>query len=416
MAKGLAVGSFGDIRTICLPICEEQYRQIIDHPPQFRHFLDSCYQQMPELFPENFSQGYELKDQRVSEKAGLRIRRIKLREGTAYSIRPSFVMPYMTGCTEEVEGPLFLRKFGVPYWGLAYVFGRDPMYWYRLEQALGRNSLVGTTVRKGQLPDHLLADEHHQPRDGTKNYIATTVGSGCCLGAAVAESAGTEELTEAYGVFRQEALDVNPEYAPKSVNTDGWKGTKAAWKALFLKITIVQCFLHGWLKVRDRAKHLGAWFTQISQRVWDAYRAPDRRSFSQRIASLRTWAAKHLSGVVLENILDLCDKRDRWKIAYDHPNCHRTSNMLDRIMRSMNRYFDNGQHLHGSLQPSQLHCRAWALLHNFTPWNPATTRENGGWKSPAERLNKHRYHDNWLQNLLVSASLGGYRHCSPQIP
>jgi hypothetical protein len=27
-----------------------------------------------------------------------------------------------------------------------------------------------------------------------------------------------------------------------------------------------------------------------------------------------------------------------------------------------------------------------------------------------------RYHDNWLQNLLVSASLGGYRHCSPQIP
>ena len=32
-----------------------------------------------------------------------------------------------------------------------------------------------------------------------------------------------------------------------------------------------------------------------------------------------------------------------------------------------------------------------------------------GLKSPAERLNKFRYHDNWLHNLYVSASLGGYR-------
>jgi hypothetical protein len=35
--------------------------------------------------------------------------------------------------------------------------------------------------------------------------------------------------------------------------------------------------------------------------------------------------------------------------------------------------------------------------------------EDGGWQSPAERLNQHRYHDNWLHNLLVSASLAGYR-------
>jgi hypothetical protein len=415
MAEGSAVKPSGSIRTICLPIREEEYRQMVDDPAQFRRFVDSCYECMPELFPENFSQGYELKDGRLSGRTGVRIRRVQLKNGTAYSIRPSFVMPYMTGRTAEVEGPLFLRKFGVPYWGLAYVFDRDAMYWYRLEHALGRNSIVGTTVRKAPLPEHLLADEHHQPRDGKKNYIATTVGSGCCLGAAVAESAGTEELQEAYGVFRQEALDVDPQYAPQSVNTDGWKGTKAAWKALFVSITIVQCFLHGWLKIRDRAKHLEDWFAEIGRRVWDAYRAPERRSFSQRIASLRTWAKEHLSGVVLQNVVDLCDKRDRWKIAYDHPDCHRTSNMLDRIMRSMNRYFDNGQHLHGSLPPSRLHGRAWALLYNFTPWNPATARENGGWNSPAERLNKHRYHDNWLQNLLVSASLGGYRHCSPQI-
>ena len=58
---------------------------------------------------------------------------------------------------------------------------------------------------------------------------------------------------------------------------------------------------------------------------------------------------------------------DRWSIAYRHPGGHRTSNMLDRLMRDMNRYFDQGQHLHGSLEACRLHCRAWALLCNFTP-------------------------------------------------
>jgi hypothetical protein len=29
-------------------------------------------------------------------------------------------MPYMIARTDEVEGPLFLRKFGVPFWALAH--------------------------------------------------------------------------------------------------------------------------------------------------------------------------------------------------------------------------------------------------------------------------------------------------------
>jgi hypothetical protein len=414
MANGLATESSGSIRTICLPIGEEEYRRSINDAAQFRRMVDRCYQQSPELFPGGFEKGYELKDRRGSAKTGFEIRRIELRDGTSYSVRPSFLMPYLSAYTDAVESPLFLRRFGVPYWALACVFGRNAMYWYRLEVGLGRNSIVGTTVRRAAVPEHLLADEHHQPREGVKNYIATTVGSGCCLGAAVAETAGTEDLTAAYAVFCEEARNVQRDYAPQTVNTDGWKGTKAAWKILFPAIAIVQCFLHGWLKIRDRAKHLGESFAEISQRVWDVYHSPDRRTFTQRILALRSWAAKCLSGIVLENVVDLCDKRDRWVVAYQHPGSHRTSNMLDRLMRSMNRYFDNGQHLHGLLGASRRHCRSWALLYNFAPWSSATIRANGGARSPAERLNGHRYHDNWLHNLLVSASLGGYRIRGPQ--
>jgi len=94
----------------------------------------------------------------------------------------------------------------VPYWALTEVFGRSPMYWHRLERSLGRNSLVGTTVSwAGRLPRHLAADEKHTTLAGKKVYLATTTGSGCCLGLALAKAAGNDELTEAYGVFRDEA-------------------------------------------------------------------------------------------------------------------------------------------------------------------------------------------------------------------
>ncbi len=88
----------------------------------------------------------------MSAKQQIPIRRILLKDASAYNIRPSFLMPYMTARTAEVEGPLFLRKFGVPFWALARVFGGDPMSWYRMECGLGRFSVVGTTVRRRRCP------------------------------------------------------------------------------------------------------------------------------------------------------------------------------------------------------------------------------------------------------------------------
>jgi hypothetical protein len=416
MAEGSALALGRGHATICLPFGEDEYEALVDDPKRFRERLDACFAEMPELFPEGFAQGYSMKDARTSRKQDVSLRRIVLRDGRSYSIRPSFLMPYMTARTDDVEAPLFLRKFGVPFWALARVFGADSMYWYRMEIGLGRPSIVGTTARRAGLPEDLLADEHHQTRDGKKNYIGTTVGGGCVLGAALSEGVGTDDLKEAYGVFQKEAADVEPGYAPKTVNTDGWPATQAAWKLLFPLVMILQCFLHAWLKIRDRAKHLGELFLTISEKVWNAYHAPHRRNFSQRLGGLRTWANGYLSGIALEKVLDLCDKRDLWTIAYDYPNGHRTSNMLDRLMRSMNRYFDDGGHLHGSRAACDQHCRAWALLYNFTPWHPATSQDNDGWQSPAERLNRHRYHENWLHNLLVSASLGGYRNHASQKP
>jgi hypothetical protein len=404
--------------TICLPIGTDAYRALIDSPQLFRSWLDAAFRDHPELFPKAFSQGYTLKDDRVSKKLGLPLRRIHCKATSeAFTVRPSCALPYMTGWTDDVEKPLFLRRFGVPFWALAHVFGRGPAYWHRLEVGLGRNSIVGTTVRRVDLPQDLVADEHHQTRDGHKVFIATVVAQGCCLGASVVDTCDETGLTAGYGTFAQEARDVEPNYAPRTVNVDGWKATRLAWLAVFPLVVVLRCFLHGWLSIRDGCKKHPL-FPTLSEKVWHAYRAKARQTFSQRLRRLREWAQQTLSGDILERTLRLCSRSQEYGVAYEHPEGHRTSVMLDRVMRGMNGYLVGCQHLHGSAEASQRHSRAWALLHNFAPWGPVTARANDDWHSPAERLNQHRYHDNWLHNLLVSTSLAGYRRTTnpPQTP
>ncbi len=292
------------------------------------------------------------------------------------------------------------------------------MYWHRLECSLGRFSLVGTTVGSGgRLPRHPVADEKHATladRKSRKVSLAATAGGGCCLGMALAEAADADELTRAYGVFRDEARHLDPEYRPETVNTDGWAATQAAWQALFKGVTLIRCFLHALLKIRDRAVHRKEGFTRLRERVWEAYHAPDARSFSQRLRRLREWAQAQVEKeVVREKVRALCGKRGAFVRVYEHPGGHRTSNLVDRLLRRLDHHLYCGQHLHGSVEAAERGLRGWALIHNFAPSCPETVRESPGLRSPAERLNGKRHHPERLQNLLVWASLAGYR-CPPR--
>jgi hypothetical protein len=400
-----------------LPFDQPTYPRLMNGPVVFRQALAGSFRRMPEPSPDGFSRGNLLKGRRRSRKLGLPPRRIRLKAtDEAFTIRLPFALPYMSGQAEDASGPPSLRAFGVPFRALARAFGRDRAYRRRAEVAPGRNSVAGATLRRAAVPERLLADEHHRPRGGRRNYVATTVGQGCCLGAALAPTAGADDLLAAYRVFKAEARDVQPGYAPLTVSADGWAATHQAWQALFPLVVILRCFLHGWLNVRSRGK-LSDGFAGLSERVWHAYHALTRRSFGQRLRRLWEWARANVSAAwVLEQVRKLCGRAKEYGVAYAHEGGHRTSNALDRVMRAMNRYFDSGQHLHRSAEACGRHVRAWALLFNFRPWHPAVAQARGGWQSPAERHNRHRYHDDWLQNLLASASLGGYRRRVPTPP
>jgi hypothetical protein len=384
----------------------ETFEHIWDDAKAVRACIDAAAQQHPELFPAKLTQGYQLRGH-LPESAklpGIRLRQLRLNSGEVYTLRPSFVLPYMTGFAEDVEYPLRLLAYGVPPWLVAEKFGHDAHYWDRQVERLGRNSLVGTTVRDPRrLPEHLTADEHHTRWCGEKAYIALTAGEGCVLGIALSESADDEHLTEAYGTFAAEARQVKPQYAPQTVNTDGWKSTQNAWQALFPLVTVILCFLHGFLKIRDRCRKSLA----LHQRVWEVYRATTATEFTARMAAFREWVESQTWPTAVREVLaKLWNRAGEYARAYDHPGCRRTSNMVDRLTNRLYRVLYAHRGLHGHQGPSERRLRGWALLLNFCPYAPRAGKPREH-QSPAHRLNQKRYHDDWLQNLLLSASLGG---------
>jgi len=396
-------------KSICLPCASEAaYHAWVADPQRFRHVLQAVSVQHPELFPAAFSGGFRLHDTYQSVKQGLRLRRIKLTQtGQVFLVRPSLVVPYLGAKTAEIEKALYLRQWGVPFEALVYVFGRDPMWYYRAWVSLGRNSLVGTTVKSVEhLPADLLADEKHTWLSGERQYVATTVGSGCFLGAEVVAEASTAALHAGYQGFLTEARAVRPDYQPETVCTDGWHATREAWQLLVPTITLILCFLHSILKIKARCR--GALRQRLRQRAWHVYQAPNKGHFAQRIRRLREWATSHLEGAVQGTVLKLCELKDQFSVAYDFPAAARTTNGIDRLMDYQDRVLYGMRYLHGTRQSARWAVRAMALQWNFHPYS-MRAQSDGAKHSPFEALNGFQYHANWLHNLLSAASMGGRR-------
>ena len=401
-------------RTIRLPLSEADDEQFMTDGEVARAQRDGLYGQPPELFPGGWGQGYGFCGLTpASRQQGRRCRRVRLTasEGV-FTGAAALVMPSMTASVAEVEKAVLLMRFHVPCWALAPGFGRDARYWYRLEQGLGRFRVVGTTVKApARLPHDVVADEKHSRLDGEKIYIATTAAEGCILGASVADSASEAALRQAYGVFAEEARAGEADYTPETVNTDGGAATHGAWKRVFPRITVILCFLHAFLNLRDRATQaLAECFEPGGKTGWRAYRAPGKAAFAQRLRRRREWAERTLPDSPMKHpTLDLCEQRAPFSCSYDQAQAHRTSNLVDRLMKFLDRAGFNAQYFHGTSASAELRVRALALLWNFCPSSPSTVKKHHGQRCPAERLNGKRYADNWLENLLTSGSMNDLR-------
>lgn len=239
-------------------------------------------------------------------------------------------------------------------------------------------------------------------------YVATTVAAGCILGAELSPSASTKDLQAAYGVFAQETAQLNHQYQPQTVNTDGWDATQAAWNNLFPDVSLILCFLHTVLAIGKRCRSQAILLKTLMDKLWDIYHASDAPGFLERLRHLQVWAiCQTLPEPILTKILDLSVKASQFTIAYDFPDAYRTSNMLDRLMNYQDRLLYSMQYFHGHQHSANLALRAMAMIWNFHPYGRRSQSTTSDTVSPFEELNGFYYHPNWLRNFLIASSLNG---------
>jgi predicted transposase YbfD/YdcC len=189
------------------------------------------------------------------------------------------------------------------------------------------------------------------------------------LGATLSASAGQEGLTQAYGVFQQEAAHHVPDYAPETITTDGWDATRAAWQTLFPGIVWILCFLHEVIKIRDWCRSKPALRQALLDKLWHVYQATSKRHFAQRLRRLLAWVnTRTLPKAIDGRLRRLKGKSRFFQRAFDFPDAYRTSNQVDRPMNYLDRTLYAMQDFHGKWDSAEQSSRAMALLWNFHPF------------------------------------------------
>jgi hypothetical protein len=253
-----------------------------------------------------------------------------------------------------------------------------------------------------------VADEKHSWWLGKRIYIAVTAATECFLGVSMAMDAGTDALTQAYGVFHAEALALNPEYSPETVNTDGWEATQGAWQTLFPSITLILCFLHTVLGVQQCCRRQPTLFNQVSEKLWNLFHSETPSQFSQRLRRIHEWATTQVPHEgVRQKLLALKSKSVGFRPRFAFPEAYRTSNQVDRLMNIQDRLLYQMQYFHGTQKAANLALRAMALLWNFHPYCQKIQGDCLFTLSPFRDLNGFSYHNHWLRNLLIASSLNG---------
>jgi hypothetical protein len=192
------------------------------------------------------------------------------------------------------------------------------------------------------------------------------------------------------------------------VGTDGWEGTRSAWRSLCPTVGISLAFLHSVVKIAKRCGRERATRTRILARGWTADTSCPRAQCSPRLRRLRAWAkARPLTGALRQMRLTLCSKGPQFACAYRFPGAHRPSNACDRLMHHQDRRCYAMRSLHGTPEAARLAVRAMALPWHVHPYGARSRRDAPPRRSPFHDLTGFEYHPNWLHNLLIASSRGG---------
>ena len=163
--------------------------------------------------------------------------------------------------------------------------------------------------------------------------------------------------------FPRNCNDLDPSYAPETINTDGWAATQNAFVSLFPTVTTILCFLHGFLKIKDRGRKLH----DLHRAVWNVYRETTAEGFISSMKSLvETCRAERWSPLIMQSIEKLAARVEQYAKSYAHPDCladKQYGRSPDEPTHSITLPRTGG--IHGHQHSSELTLRGWALIQNF---------------------------------------------------
>lgn len=405
-------------RIIRLPLSESDYSDLISDRKTFMSKLSVYASMYADIFPKDWeTTDYGVHDVRISKKLGLThvLIRHKTDRKLTYDIQPNFVLPHMAGFSKDVWFGLLLIAYGVPFWLVALGLGRDAMYWYRCFISLGRFDLLGTTLLSASgLPEDLVMDEKITFWGKQEVYACMTVGNNCILGMGLSATETAAGLQAAYGKFKTAAQRLIPDYQVLSINTDGWAATKKALRTLFPKAVLVLCFLHSVIKIRQVAQKEPQ-KQELFDKLWNIYKSETPQSFDNQAIELQQWAITNIQKQsVKDHIAKIVARKEEFKTSFDCPSAKRTTNMVDRLMKPIDRFLFMKQYFHGDYKNAELMLDALALVINFMPYAPRTVAQHKNLEidrgySKAHDINQKYFDKNWLNNLLTHASCNGLR-------
>ena len=300
-----------------------------------------------------------------------------------------------------------------PPWLLTVGFGRSEMYWYRVVERLGRNSLVGTTVRDpARVARSIWRRTSITPLGRPRAYIPTTVGGGCILGVVLTAAADDVHLRRPTACSPPRRGTSTPGTPPRRSTLDGWGRRRG---------TRVQ------LAVPYRSRWCSVFCTGSSRSATAAARPANCTAGCGDVVPCR-----HRGGVPTpDGRVSAVVRTQTWTASVRE--MLRSCGTKDGILRGG--LFPSGMPSHeqrggpsdepavpadvcrpGPARPSRLVRVTAAGLGVAVELPPhalgATTPTHD---SPAHRLNGKRYHEHWLHNLMASTSLMGFRNPKPAI-
>ena len=122
---------------------------------------------------------------------------------------------------------------------------------------------------------------------------------------------------------------------------------------------------------------------KLKTKLWKAYKASTAAGFLKELRLALICRKKHIRRKrTLQKMRKLCRRAAQFKVAYQFPQAHRTSNMLARLMNHQDRLLYTMQYFHGNKKSARLYLRSMALVWNFHPYGTRTCSEGSVRMSP----------------------------------